>query len=117
MNERIAICYKNFAAHKNISHIGLGVAAQANAEYLKERGEHAVVFAVRHNIDIVREIKDYDKSHKHRLTHVVISAPWISCRDMAAIVEHFPMIQFVVVSHSNVGFLQADPQGIHLIRD
>ena len=114
---RCGIFYKNFAAFKNISHIGLGVAALANAEYLNSHGEHATVFPVRHNIDIVREIKEYAAEHKHPLTHVVISAPWISTRDMGAIVEHFPMIQFVVVSHSNVGFLQADPAGIHLLRD
>lgn len=114
---RLGIFYKNFAAHKGISHIGLGVAALANTEYLKEHGIDATVFPVRHNIDIVKAIKEYAVEHKASLTHVVISAPWISTRDMAAIVEHFPMIQFVVVSHSNVGFLQADPSGIHLLRD
>ena len=117
MKARLGIFYKNFAAWKGVSHIGLGVAALANADYLKAHGEEATVFPVRHNIDIVREISDYAKEHKHPLTHVVISAPWLSTRDTAAIVDHFPMIQFVVVSHSNVGFLQADPSGIHLLRD
>jgi glycosyltransferase involved in cell wall biosynthesis len=114
---RLGIFYKNFAAWKGVSHIGLGVAALANCDYLNARGEKATVFPVRHNIDIVREITEYGKTHGHPLTHVVISAPWLSCRDIAAIVAHFPMIQFVIVSHSNVGFLQADPSGIHLLRD
>ena len=114
---RLGIFYKNFAAWKGVSHIGLGVAALANAEYLNEHGECAAVFPVRHNIDIVKSITDYAKEHGHRLTHAVISAPWLSTRDMAEIVKFFPMIQFVVVSHSNVGFLQADPQGIRLLRD
>jgi glycosyltransferase involved in cell wall biosynthesis len=114
---RVGIFYKNFAAWKGVSHIGLGVAAMNNAEYLNSRDVEATVFPVRHNIDIVGAIKDYAKENKHNLTHVVISAPWLSTRDTRAIVEHFPAIQFVVVSHSNVGFLQADPQGIHLIQD
>jgi glycosyltransferase involved in cell wall biosynthesis len=114
---RIGICYKNFAAWKGVSHIGLGVAAMANAEYLNARNIETHVFPVRHNIDIVKAIKDYALENKHPLTHVVISAPWLSTRDMKAIVEHFPLIQFVVVSHSNVGFLQADPSGIRLLRD
>lgn len=115
---RLAIVYKNFAIHKNISHIGLGCAALANATCLNAHGEDATVFACRHNIDICQAISEYPKDHDgHPLTHVVISAPWISCRDMAAIVQHFSMIQFCIVSHSNVGFLQADPAGIHLLRD
>src|SRR5208282_3664888 len=117
MESRVGIFYKNFAAWKGVSHIGLGVAALANCDYLKEHGIEATVFPVRHNIDIVREITEYAKEHKHNLTHAIISAPWLSTRDMKAIVEFFPFIQFVVVSHSNVGFLQADPQGIHLLRD
>ena len=116
-HSRLGIFYKNFAAWKGISHIGLGVAALATSEYLNSHGENATVFPVRHNMDIVKSIVEYNQEHKHRLTHVVISAPWLSTRDMAAIVKHFEMIQFVVVSHSNVGFLQADPQGIRLLRD
>lgn len=114
---RLGIFYKNFAAWKGVSHIGLGVAALANSEYLREHGIESTVFPVRHNIDIVRSIKEYADETKHSLTHAIISAPWLSTRDMAEIVKFFPLIQFVVVSHSNVGFLQADPQGIKLLRD
>jgi glycosyltransferase involved in cell wall biosynthesis len=117
MGPRIGIFYKNFSAWKGISHIGLGVAAINNTNYLNSNSINAAVFPVRHNIDIVQAIKEYETENKYSLTHAVISAPWISTRDMKAIVEYFPMTQFVVVSHSNVGFLQADPQGIHLIRD
>lgn len=114
---KLGIFYKNFAAWKGVSHIGLGVAALANAKYLGEHGIDATVFPVRHNIDIVKAIVSYQSETGYPLTHTVISAPWISCRDIVEIVKYFPMIQFVIVSHSNVGFLQADPQGIHLLRD
>jgi hypothetical protein len=117
MEARVGIFYKNFAAWKGVSHIGLGVAALSNATYINEHGGNVTVFPVRHNIDIMRSILDYQKEHGHRLTHIVISAPWISTRDLAALVEYFNQTQWVVVSHSNVGFLQADPQGIRLLRD
>jgi hypothetical protein len=117
MGPRIGVFYKNFAAWKNISHIGLGVAAINNTDYLNANGTNAAVFPVRNNIDVVKSIQEYGTRNKQNLTHVVISAPWLSTRDMKAIVEYFPLTQFVVVSHSNVGFLQADPQGIHLLRD
>ena len=54
----VGLFYKNFAAWKGVSHIGLGVAALATSDYLNAHGENATVFPVRHNIDIVREIKD-----------------------------------------------------------
>lgn len=114
---RLGIFYKNFALWKGISHIGLGVAALANSEQLNSHGENATVFPVRHNIDIMQSILNYQTEQKQPLTHVIISAPWISTRDIAALVGHFNTIQWLVVSHSNVGFLQADPSGIRLLRD
>lgn len=115
-NARLGIMYKNFSAWKGISHIGLGVAAMANTEALKNEVS-ATVFPTRHNIDIMQAIVKYQQENKVPLTHIVVSAPWISTRDMSALVNHFSMMQWVVVSHSNVGFLQADPQGVHLLRD
>jgi hypothetical protein len=114
---RVAICFKNFSAWKGISHIGLGVTAHTNAEVLKSRGIETVVFPVRHNVDIVDDIRDYNKQHPGKpLTHVVISAPWLSTLDVTSMIEHFNGTQFAIISHSNVGFLQADPQGVRLFR-
>jgi hypothetical protein len=47
---------------------------------------------------------------------VVISAPWVSLYDIKSLIENFKDIEFVVLSHSNVGFLQADPCGVELFR-
>lgn len=113
----IAIAYKNFAAHKGISHIGLGVSASLNAQVLTANVGPAVVLPARHNIDIVQGIEDYKKTHECCLTHVCISAPWLSTRDLRAMAKHYKDIKFTVVSHSNVGFLQADPNGVRLLRE
>jgi hypothetical protein len=47
----------------------------------------------------------------------VISAPWLPTADLAALAMLFHQVDFTVVSHSNVGFLQADPNGIRLLRE
>lgn len=113
----VALVYKNFAAHKGVSHIGLGVSAALNAKVLTANVGPAVVVPARHNIDIVQGIEAYNKLHEHKLTHVVISAPWVSTRDLRAMCLHYKHIKFTVTSHSNVGFLQADPNGVRLIRE
>ena len=113
---RAALIFKDFAAWIRSSCVGLNVAGFTTAAILKEHGINTVVFPVRDNIDIVASIDNYNESHTHRLTHVIISAPWVSLHDIKALIHNFHDIQFVILSHSNVGFLQADPCGVELFR-
>lgn len=113
---RLALIFKDFAAWVRSSCVGLNVAGYTTAKYLRKHGVDVSVFPVRHNVDVVNAIDHYNETHKKRLTHVVISAPWLSVHDMRNLICHFPEIQFVVLSHSNVGFLQADPNGVELYR-
>jgi glycosyltransferase involved in cell wall biosynthesis len=94
----------------------LHVAGYNTAAVLKTHGVDTTVFPVRHNIDIVVAIDKYNAEHPKGLTHVVISAPWIHTWDLTCLIEHYPDIQFVVVCHSNVGFLMADPRWVQLLR-
>lgn len=114
---RLALIFKDFAAWLRTSCVGLNVAGYATAKVLREHGIDVSVFPVRHNIDIVDSIELYNRSHEKPLTHVVISAPWLSLYDIESMLKHFPHIQFVILSHSNVGFLQADADGMHLLRE
>lgn len=113
---RLALFFKDFAAWVRSSCVGLNVAGFTTAKYLKKHGIDTSVFPVRHNVDVVNAIDKYNENHKKQLTHAVISAPWLSVMDMRNIICHFPDIEFVVLSHSNVGFLQADPCGVELYR-
>jgi glycosyltransferase involved in cell wall biosynthesis len=113
---RVALAFKDFAAWLRSSCTGLNVAGFATAEVLKEAGIDVTVFPVRHNIDLVYAIDGYKEEHGEPLTHVIISAPWLSVHDLRSLLEHFPYIHFVVLSHSNVGFLQADFEGVRLLR-
>lgn len=113
---RLALVFKDFAAFIRTSCVGLNVAGFTTAKVLNKNGIETVVFPVRHNVDIVHAIDRYNETHKRGLTHVVISAPWLSVFDLRRLIENFKDIQFVILSHSNVGFLQADPWGVFLLR-
>lgn len=113
---RVALVFKDFTAWLNSSCVGLNVAGQMNAKVLNANDIRTTVFPVRHNVDLVNAIESYNRNHTHPLTHVIISAPWLSVYDLKNIITFFPRINFVVQSHANVGFLQADPWGLHLLR-
>jgi hypothetical protein len=106
---KLAIAYKNFAASRNISHIGLGVAALNNAKSLRRAGIATEVWPT---VD-VRDLRARLASAPE-VTHVVISAPWIPTADLQRLTGDYHEIQFAVNCHSNVGFLQADPNGVRL---
>jgi hypothetical protein len=112
----LALFFKDFAAWVRSSCVGLNVAGFTTAKYLEQQGINVCVYPVRDNIDIVYAIDKYNENHSERLTHVVISAPWLSVYDLKNLILNFSDIHFVILSHSNVGFLQADPYGVELFR-
>lgn len=107
---KLCIFFKDFSHWTRASCVGLQVAGYSTAKYLRSIGIDAHAFAVRNNVDIVQDIK------KHRPTHVTISAPWMTLHDLKSLVHHFRNIKLTVICHSNVGFLQADPGGMELLR-
>jgi hypothetical protein len=109
--QRLVLAYKNFAAQQNISHIGLGVSALNTCKVLRRAGIVADVWPVVSAKDLTARLLS------EPTTHVVISAPWIPSLDLQALVLANPSIRFAVNCHSNVGFLQADSNGVRLIRD
>lgn len=113
---RLALVFKDFAAWCHASTVGLNVAGYTTAKVLTQHGVSTVVIPVRHNVDLVQGIDAYNNTNDKPLTHVVISAPWLSAHDLKCLISHYPNIQFAILSHSNVGFLQADPWGVELIR-
>src|SRR5271166_80147 len=106
----LAICYKNFAANRGISHIGLGVTALTNARVLQMAGYWCEVWAILSGADLAAKIQQSRAQAlaggQVPLSHVVISAPWIPTAELAALARQFHDIDFTVVSHSNIGFLQ-----------
>jgi len=108
---KVVLAYKNFAAQKNISHIGLGVSAINTLKVLRRAGFDAEVWPV------VSASQLADGLRRNTATHVVISAPWIQSSDIQALLAEFYATWFAVNCHSNVGFLQADANGVRRVRE
>jgi hypothetical protein len=109
---KLAIAYKNFAAHAGISHIGLGVSALNICKVLRDQGINVIVWPIVSPADLLQHLRT-DKD----VTHVVVSAPWIPIADWINITRTYPDHIFAVNCHSNVGFLFADPRGMELLRE
>ncbi len=108
--KRLILAYKNFAANRNISHIGLGVAALNTAKVLRANGIAAEVWPITSAAELGSLL---DSS----VSHVVTSAPWIPADHWQRLTAEHPNITFAVNCHSNVGFLQADANGVRRLRD
>lgn len=114
--DNVAIVYKNFAIRVGISHIGLGVAALNNAKVLTAHGIKTAVLATVTPASLMDQIST---SYKNNIpfSHVIVSAPWIPTIDLQKMCQSFPDTMFFVNCHSNVGFLQADSNGVKLLRE
>ncbi len=107
----VVLAYKNFAANRNISHIGLGVAAVNTAKVLRREGIQTTVWPILSAADLRARLQTQPADQ------VIISAPWISSADLQSLANDYSETYFTVVCHSNVGFLQADPNGVKLVRE
>ncbi len=107
----VVLAYKNFAANRNISHIGLGVAAINTAKVLRRAGIAAAVWPIISAADLRTRLQVAPAKH------VIISAPWIPASELQVLSNDFPETHFTVTCHSNVGFLQADRNGVRLLRE
>lgn len=107
----VVFAYKNFAANRNISHIGLGVAAINTAKVLCREGIKAEVWPILNANDLRKRLSATPRQQ------VIVSAPWIPTVELQGLSNDFPETQFSVNCHSNVGFLQADRNGVRLMRE
>ena len=114
---QVVLAYKNFAANRAVSHIGLGVTALNAAKTLRAAGIQADVWPITSAADLTSQLRASRLAHNPGVTHVVVSAPWIQTADMARLCAEFPETRFAVNCHSNLGFLQADPSAMRLVRE
>lgn len=116
----LAIVYKDFGASRNISHIGLGVAATNNARILNAAGYWTEVWPLKTPADLRAKLgtaRGRNLGHNQApISHVCISAAWFPVLELAALARDYHEIDFTVTSHSNVGFLQADPNAFTILR-
>jgi hypothetical protein len=108
---RVILAYKNFAANRNICHIGLGVAAINTAKVLQRDGIPTEVWPILNPADLSARLAASPADQ------VIISAPWIPTANLQQLCTSYPQTTFSVNCHSNVGFLQADRNGVKLVRE
>lgn len=113
--QHLLIVYKNFSKECNISHIGMGVTAAYTAKSLRQHGYYAEARPVYGADDLSVYISEQEKGPRP-VTHVVICAQWIDTPSLALMARRFVHVKFALNCHSNVAFLQAEPQAITLIR-
>jgi glycosyltransferase involved in cell wall biosynthesis len=117
---RIALVYKA-ADCSNYSPTGLGITACQTAKALRAAGIWAEAWACTSAADLLSKLRQTDadaiKRQQLAISHVVIYAPWIATEDVATIAGEFRDTLFVITSHSNFGFLAADPHGVKLLRE
>jgi hypothetical protein len=103
------------------SHVGLGVIAASNAKVLRRAGLWAEAWGCTDGANLRARLERASAVAHERgqlqPTHVVIHAPWVSTCELAAMARDFPDVVFVLVSHSNFGFLAADPHAVQLLRE
>ena len=105
---RIILAYRNMAAMTAISHIGLGVSALNTAKVLQRNGFRVEIWAIDSARHLEQRLKEA-QAESVPITHLVMSAPWIPTLEWQRLCINFHRVQFCCSSHSNVGFLQADP--------
>ncbi len=108
---QVVLAYRNFAANRAISHIGLGVSALNATKCLRDAGVLADVWPLINAAELTAGLR------RRPASHVVISAPWIPTNELAHLCAEFRNTQFAVTCHSNLGFLQADPSAMRLVRE
>jgi hypothetical protein len=117
----VVLAYKNFAANRAISHIGLGVTALNSAKSLRHVGIETNVWPITSAAELSARLREAQNAARgapaEAISHVVISAPWIQTNDLALMCAQFSETQFAVTCHSNLGFLQADPNAMRLVRE
>lgn len=117
---RVALVYRDFTGG-SVSHVGLGVTAAYTAKTLRLHGIWADVWPVKDPRQLRERLHRThaiaDQCGQLRPTHVILSAPWVPTCDVALLASEFPEVRFVVVSHSSVGFLSADPHAIRQLRE
>jgi glycosyltransferase involved in cell wall biosynthesis len=117
---RVALVYRD-TGKLGLSHAGLGITAAHTAKTLRRHGVWAEAWPTSSAGQLGERLRNTharaDEAGLVRPTHVVISAPWLQTAEVVALAAEFPEVVFAVASHSNVGFLAADPHAIRILRE
>jgi hypothetical protein len=92
-------------------HRGLGINALMTVKVLRKSGIQADLAPVWDLASVKKALE------KYKPTHAFIQALWISAPDQSALCSEYPDTHFIVRCHSQIGFLQVEPNAIKTLRD
>lgn len=102
---KVLFAYKHPKAdNPNVCHAGMGVTARNSAMGLREERVEADSKAVANGEALWANLNGAWSDY----THVVLCAPYIDASFLGKLVRAFPLKQFALVYHSNLGFLSVD---------
>lgn len=110
-NVKLLLCPRNYTGFCHVSHTGLAVSATHTARVLRTKGINALVRPVKDSADLEALILREDPSH------VVINALWVPTPELARLSYLYTHVHFAVLCHSNMAFLQVEPNGIRLLHE
>jgi hypothetical protein len=117
---RVVQAVKNFAAIKGVSHIGLGVTALNNMRVLRANGIRCEVWSIQTATELQAQLAHGRRQWEHTgdvpISHLVVSAPWITPEQFRWFCGTYPNIEFVLENHSGCAFLSIDRRGVRNIR-
>lgn len=109
----LEIVYRSDKAYKpNASHIGLGVSAMHHVRVLRRNGVDCDAHAASEIADTIGLLAGIPAD-----SIVVIEAFWLVTQNVVKLLDSFPRMVFAVRCHSQIGFLQVEPQAISLLRE
>jgi hypothetical protein len=109
---KVVFCYSKNPKCPHGRHSGIGISCLSTAKTLMQHGYQAEVWPITGGDEL------WFLLSKHKgVTHIVIAAFFIPTDYLAKLAFAFPDIKFAVNSHSNVGFLQAEPEAITKFRE
>lgn len=111
--KHVWLAYKNFSKECDISHIGMGCTAIYTVKSLVQAGFMAQAIPIFGGDDLMNQLK---RVQGPPVTHVIIMAQFVPAIWLQKLTRAFPFIKFAVNCHSNIGFLQAEPPAIDLLR-
>jgi glycosyltransferase involved in cell wall biosynthesis len=108
----VLIFYRHFAKFvPDMSHCGLGNNAIFTAKVLKTVGIRATPVGVYTRDDVIKAMTLYPDA-----THGIIEAIWLSPSDIRYLASAYPNVEWTCRNHSQIAFLQVEPQAIRNFR-
>lgn len=111
----VLILFRRFLSYENAHSyyaFGLGVSAMHAVRVLRRCKVNAHAVGILSVKGIREQLKKYS-----RTTHCIIETPWVPIADMEKLLDDFPDVHFIPRAHSQISFLQIEPQVISIMRD